>query len=321
MKDKNNTVIYVGKAKELKNRVSQLFPGRIDHHLPKVYKMVQNVVDFDYIVTDSEFEALVLECSLIKLHNPKYNILLKDDKGYSYIKVTNEPFPAYCVAIRTTWTTAASTSGRICPRFVVNQTVDEANRVFLLPTCSRKFPAEFGKGRPCLNLPYEALHGGLPGEGHPGRVCRRSSPRRWNYIHNGGDQSPQELTRRMEECAEKLEFEKAAQLRDRIRAIQQDRRQTQKVIYSKGVENQDVIAALWRTDNNCGLLGAAQVPGRAAGGQAGLSAGRAGVTLAGAPASSIARYYTTPNRYSTAGVQLDGQVEDHGAAAPAAVLQ
>ena len=92
MKDKSGSIIYVGKAKALKNRVSSYFRA-IDKHLPKVYKMVQQVADFDYIVTDSEFEALVLECSLIKLHNPKYNILLKDDKGYSYIKITNEPFP------------------------------------------------------------------------------------------------------------------------------------------------------------------------------------------------------------------------------------
>src|SRR5699024_1517652 len=109
-------------------------------------KMVQNVADFDYIVTDSEFEALVLECSLIKLHNPKYNILLKDDKGYSYIKITNEPFPRITLD-RNHLDDGSEYIGPYMSGFVVNQTVDEVNRVFQLPTCTRRFPAEFGKGR------------------------------------------------------------------------------------------------------------------------------------------------------------------------------
>ena len=92
MKDKSGKIIYIGKAKNLKNRVTSYFRKGQDH-LPKVWKMVSNVNDYEFIVTDSEFEALVLECSLIKLHTPKYNILLKDDKGYSYIRVTNEPYP------------------------------------------------------------------------------------------------------------------------------------------------------------------------------------------------------------------------------------
>ena len=114
MMDKTGQVIYVGKAKKLKNRVTSYFRG-VEHHLPKVYRMVEQVQDFDYIVTDSEFEALVLECSLIKLHSPKYNILLKDDKGYHYVCVTR--------AIRTpasSWRckrpmTGMNTSGRLCP--------------------------------------------------------------------------------------------------------------------------------------------------------------------------------------------------------------
>lgn len=92
MKDSSSRIIYIGKAKNLKNRVTSYFRKGQDH-LPKVWKMVSNVNDYDFIVTDSEFEALVLECSLIKQYSPKYNILLKDDKGYSYIRITNEPFP------------------------------------------------------------------------------------------------------------------------------------------------------------------------------------------------------------------------------------
>ena len=91
MKDKSNKIIYIGKAKKLKNRLGQYFAFK-SSHTPKVAKMVENDHDFDYILTDSEFEALVLECSLIKQNMPKYNILLKDDKGYSYIKITPNPW-------------------------------------------------------------------------------------------------------------------------------------------------------------------------------------------------------------------------------------
>lgn len=136
MKDKNNTVIYVGKAKKLKNRVSSYFRA-IDHHLPKVYKMVQNVVDFDYIVTDSEFEALVLECSLIKQYTPKYNILLKDDKGYSYIKVTPPPYSRIQAVLQKQEGDGCTYLGPYMSSYVVKQTVDEANKVFMLPTCSQ----------------------------------------------------------------------------------------------------------------------------------------------------------------------------------------
>ena len=99
MRDRRGEIIYVGKAKKLKNRVTSYFRG-VERHLPKVYRMVEMVQDFDYIVTDSEFEALVLECSLIKLHSPKYNILLKDDKGYHYVCVTREEYPRIRLALQ-----------------------------------------------------------------------------------------------------------------------------------------------------------------------------------------------------------------------------
>lgn len=92
MKNKNSEIIYIGKAKNLKNRVTSYFREHPDH-TPKVAAMVSNVYDYDFIVTDNEYEALLLECSLIKQHKPKYNILLKDDKGYHYIRISKEPFP------------------------------------------------------------------------------------------------------------------------------------------------------------------------------------------------------------------------------------
>lgn len=103
MKDKMKKIIYIGKAKNLRNRVTSYFRKGQDH-LPKVWKMVSHVYDYDFIVTDSEFEALVLECSLIKQYTPKYNILLKDDKGYSYIRVTNEDYPRLQAVLQNTMT-------------------------------------------------------------------------------------------------------------------------------------------------------------------------------------------------------------------------
>ena len=111
--------------------------------------MVSQVFDFDYIVTDSEYEALVLECSLIKLHSPKYNILLKDDKGYHYVRISSGDFPK--ITAEKQKLDGGEYLGPYTSSFWVKQSVNEANRVFMLPTCNRKFPQEFGKGRPCLN--------------------------------------------------------------------------------------------------------------------------------------------------------------------------
>ena len=134
MKNKSHEIIYIGKAKNLKNRVSSYFRAGQDH-LPKVGKMVSNVYDYEFIVTDSEFEALVLECSLIKQYKPKYNILLKDDKGYSYIKVTNEEYPRLQAALQKE-EDGARYIGPYISSYAVRQAVTEANRVFMLPTCS-----------------------------------------------------------------------------------------------------------------------------------------------------------------------------------------
>lgn len=149
MRDKSGKIIYIGKAKALKNRVSSYF-GSQNNHPEKVRRMVENVKDFDYIITDSEFEALILECSLIKQHTPKYNILLKDDKGYSYIKITKEAWPRVSECKQTT-DKNAEYIGPYNSGYYVKNAVDEARKIFKLPTCNRKFPEDFGKGRPCLN--------------------------------------------------------------------------------------------------------------------------------------------------------------------------
>ena len=137
MKNENGEIIYIGKAKNLKNRVLSYFMSD-SNHSEKVKKMVKNVHHFDYIVTDSEFEALVLECSLIKKYLPKYNILLKDDKGYSYIKITNEKWPRVSY-VKQKENDGALYIGPYTNSFSVKKTVEEAIKIFKIPTCGRNF--------------------------------------------------------------------------------------------------------------------------------------------------------------------------------------
>ena len=242
MHDKTGKVIYVGKAKKLKNRVTQYFT--------KVYRMVEHVYDFEYIVTDSEFEALILECSLIKQYAPKYNILLKDDKGYSYVRVSPGPY-SRLTGVLQKHDDGAEYIGPYISSFVVRQTVEEANKAFMLPTCGRKFPAEFGKERPCLNFYIKNCMG----------VCRgKISEEEYNealgeaieFIRGGSASSIEKLTERMYAAAENEEFERAASLRDRIRAIE-GIASRQKVVFSK-IPEQDVAAIAQSGENGCAVV-------------------------------------------------------------------
>lgn len=239
MKDKKGEIIYIGKAKNLKNRVSQYFQPNNPSHTEKVRRMVENVEDFDYIVVGSEFEALVLECSLIKQNAPKYNILLKDDKGYHYIRVEKSPYPRITAQKQLLKDDGADYLGPYTSSYSVTQTVDEVNKIFGLPTCNKKFPQEFRKTRPCLNYHIKQCMG----------VCRgRISEDEYRavfdeamaYIKKGGGSLLSRLEKQMEEAAEALDFERAARLRDRIRAIRHIA-DTQKVFLINSRE-QDVIA-------------------------------------------------------------------------------
>ena len=150
MKDKSGQVIYVGKAKKLKNRVSQYFQDTASHG-PKTKLMVSRVSSFDVIVAASEFEALVLECSLIKRHMPKYNILLKDDKGYPFIRLDiKSRYPKLTIASKILQD-GAEYFGPFGSRSVTNQLITTLQSVMKLPTCTKKFPKDIGKSRPCLN--------------------------------------------------------------------------------------------------------------------------------------------------------------------------
>lgn len=235
MKDGKGEIIYIGKAKALKNRVTQYFGSETNHNL-KVRKMVMNVADFDYILCDSEFEALLLENSLIKQNQPKYNILLKDDKGYHYIKITDEKWK------KLQWVKQKDKDGKyIGPYhsgYTVKNAVDEALRVFKLPDCSRTFDKPT---KPCLN--YHIGRCFAPCKGNISlSEYLEAVDSAVAFIKNGGygEEDIKKLRKKMEEAAENLDFEYAAKLRDRIEAVNKIA-QRQKVI-SSSHKNQDVFA-------------------------------------------------------------------------------
>ena len=246
MKDRTGKIIYIGKAKNLRNRVSSYFRPWQDH-LPKVWKMVSHVEDYDFIVTDSEFEALVLECSLIKQYTPKYNILLKDDKGYSYIRVTREPFPRLQAVLQKE-DDGAQYIGPYTSSYAVKQAVEEANRVFQLPTCQRRFPQDFRKARPCLNHHIKKCMGVCTGqfsEEEYNSVIRQAV----DYIKGGSQQSVERLTEEMNAAAEALEFELAARLRDRINAIK--KAADDQKIFDDSMKDSDIIAISQNSEMAC----------------------------------------------------------------------
>ena len=245
MKDAQNTIIYIGKAKALKNRVSQYF-GSDTNHPEKVRQMVAHVDHFEYIVTDSEFEALVLECSLIKQYSPKYNILLKDAKGYHYVRVSPPPFSRIAVA-KQKLDDGARYMGPYVSSFTVQEAVDEACRAFQLPTCSRVF-AKGKRERPCLNYYIQQCCAPCTGKIRESDYNERLN-QALEFLSQGSEQMVKTLTARMEEAAENLEFEKAARLRDRIQAIER-LGQKQKVVMSR-IPEQDVIALAQGPEDLC----------------------------------------------------------------------
>ena len=249
MKDSGGKIIYVGKAKNLKHRVTSYFRKGQDH-LPKVWKMVSLVRDYDFIVTDSEFEALVLECSLIKQYSPKYNILLKDDKGYSYIRVSNEEYPRLTAALQKE-DDGAQYIGPYISSYSVKQAVDEANRVFMLPTCTKQFPRDLGKSRPCLNCFIKQCMGVCKGE-ISAEDYRRVVQQAVEYIKSGSQASVERLTEQMNAAAEALDFEQAAKLRDRIAAIKKAA-EGQKIV-SDDLRDMDIFAVSENADRACGSV-------------------------------------------------------------------
>ena len=218
MQDAKNVVIYVGKAKALKNRVSQYF-ANLASHTEKTRAMVSQIDHFDVIVADSEFEALVLENSLIKRHQPRYNILLKDGKGYPYIRLTvKEEYPQFSLAGKAA-EDGARYFGPYGSRGNTQNIVDALRIALKLPSCNKKFPRDIGKERPCLNYHMGQCDGYCRKEMDQSRY-REAIDQAVRLLEGKFQEVGDELKAEMELAAEELRFEKAAELRDRYRAIE-----------------------------------------------------------------------------------------------------
>ena len=218
MKDKTDKVIYVGKAKKLKNRVSQYFQDTASH-TPKTRLMVSKIDHFDVIIAASEFEALVLECSLIKRHMPKYNILLKDDKGYPYLRLNmKEPYPRITMVGKIS-DDGAGYYGPYGSRGVTNSLLETIRLMLKLPDCNREFPRDVGKDRPCLNYHMNQCEGWcLPGKKQADYRLVMEQARQ--LLAGNYKKVAEDIKSQMLFAAENLEFELAARLRDRLNAVE-----------------------------------------------------------------------------------------------------
>ncbi len=218
MQNAKNEVIYVGKAKALKNRVSQYF-SNLASHTEKTRAMVGQIDHFDVIIADSEFEALVLENSLIKRHKPHYNILLKDDKGYPYIRLAvNEEYPNFSLSNRI-HDDGARYFGPYGGRGATWDIVDALRSALRLPSCSKKFPRDLGKERPCLNYHLGKCAGWCRAE-MDGEEYRQTIEQAVRLLEGKFREVGDELLAEMEQAAEELRFERAAELRDRYKSIE-----------------------------------------------------------------------------------------------------
>lgn len=236
MKDKAGKVIYVGKAKILKNRVRQYFQ-KTEKHPPKVSAMVSKVETFEYIITDSELEALVLEANLIKKYKPYYNILLKDDKNYPYIKVTNEEYPRLKF-VRKMVRDGAKYFGPYTSAAMVREAIDFACKMFKIPSCEIKLPRDLGKKRACINAQIgnccAPCENNISKEEYQKRIKDAC-----DFLDGDTKKLLADLEQDMRHAAAKSEFERAASVRDKIFAIKQ--MESKQKIVSEKYADEDII--------------------------------------------------------------------------------
>ena len=245
MHDKDDAIIYVGKAISLRNRVRSYFRESTNKS-PKIEKMVTKIARFEYIVTDSELEALVLENNLIKEHNPKYNTMLKDDKTYPYIKVTmGEDFPRVLFS-RQMKKDKSRYFGPFTSAFAVKDTIELINKLYKLRTCNRVLPRDIGLERPCLN--YHIGQCMAPCQEYVTKEEYRAQVEQaLDFLNGNFAPILNSLKQKMEEASENLEFEDAIRYRDLYNSVKQVA-QKQKITDSDG-EDKDIIA-LARDEND-----------------------------------------------------------------------
>ncbi len=243
MKNKDDKIIYVGKAKILKKRVNQYFVN-LASHTAKVRAMVSNIDHLEYIVTNSEAEALNLECSLIKKHRPKYNILLKDDKAYPYIKITDEAFPKILLAHRVE-KDGAKYFGPFISLYGVKNIIEELQKMFKLRECKGVIKSN-NNNKPCLNYHIEKCCapciGKITREEYEERIAQVC-----NILSGNTENVVKELETQMNNCALNMDFENAAVLRDKIRTIY--KLQEKQIVVSDSNTDEDVVC-LWKDDGN-----------------------------------------------------------------------
>ena len=238
MHDEHDAIIYIGKAVSLRKRVHQYFQPSHDEGIKKA-QMVRQIARFEYIVTDSELEALVLECNLIKEHRPKYNTMLRDDKTYPYIRVTlGEDFPRVLFS-RQQKKDKSRYFGPYTSAGAVKDTIELVNKIYQLRTCNRNLPRDTGKERPCLNYHIHQCAG--PCQGYISKEAYRERIDAVIEFLNG-NYAPvlRSLEEKMNEASEQLEFEKAIEYRELLNSVRQIA-QKQKITHTDG-EDKDIIA-------------------------------------------------------------------------------
>lgn len=247
MKNSDGKVIYVGKSKLLKSRVSQYFT-KSKSHTPKTAAMVSNVADFDYIMTDTETEALALECNLIKKYRPKYNILLKDDKHYPYIKITvQEDYPRIFMT-RKISRDGAKYFGPYMSGIMVREAIETIRKIFKIRSCTKVFPRDIGRGRPCLY--YQIGQCSAPcSEKITQNEYRESFEEIADILEGRYESIVDKLKEKMYEASEKLEFEKAGRYRDKIESIK-ILGEKQKIMLTKN-DNRDIIGIFKNEAESC----------------------------------------------------------------------
>ena len=245
MHDEKDDIIYVGKAVSLKNRVRQYFQSSRNKGA-KIEQMVTHISRFEYIVTDSELEALVLECNLIKEHRPKYNTMLMDDKTYPFIKVTvDEDYPRVLFA-REIKKDKAKYFGPYTSAGAVKDTIDLIRKLYHIRSCNRNLPKDIGKERPCLNYHIKQCY--APCQNYISKEeYRKSVQQALRFLGGEYDRILKTLEEKMQQASEELEFEKAIEYRELLNSVKQIA-QKQKITNSDG-EDKDILAVATEEDD------------------------------------------------------------------------